>query len=152
MKLSGRRHPCFGGLRLTAVIILSAMPICCIVTMKDKPSGADNQFVGTWRYEECTIKNTSVQGTITFFVGGILRLDAYARDDCPVPKISGKYHYCIQGSTLETDYDKGYGLSPFFLVKGDHLYFSTVEIQEPVEEWVSGRQFANWTFKLVRER
>ncbi|TAL36746.1 MAG: hypothetical protein EPN93_07975 [Spirochaetes bacterium] len=132
--------------------MLSVLPICCSTTLQQEPARAENPLAGTWRYEECTIKNTSVRGTISFSPGGNMQIDAVARDDCPVPKISGRYNYRVQGNVLKTDYDKGYGLSPFFLVKGDYLYFSRVEIKEPFEEWDGGRLNANWIFKLKRER
>lgn len=91
-----------------------------------------------------------MEGTITFFEDGTFLLDAVGHDDCPVPLLKGTYHYQACENTLSVDYVKGYGLSGYYMVKGDCLYFSTRKISKAKESWAKGYLSANWQYKLVR--
>ncbi len=97
-------------------------------------------LVGKWEYEGCSIKNTAVNGYITFNADGRFSLDATARDDYPVSPIAGTYKYKVKGNRIETDYKNGYGLSSYFYIRDGYLYFS--------ESPVDGEY---WRYKLKRK-
>ena len=53
-----------------------------------------NPLVGKWDYVDCTIKNTSVKGTITFNEDGTFLAEVKMREDHPTPPksvIKGSY-------------------------------------------------------------
>lgn len=117
-------------------------------------------IIGKWEYIGCTIKNTSVQGTIEFKKNGTFIIDAEALDDYPVPPIRGTYHYSVEDRRIKTDYQKGYGLEPYFLIVENYygiqnhtaIFFSNTIIHE-IEEDNSGSFIrANWHYKLKKIR
>lgn len=107
-------------------------------------------LLGRWKYADCTVKNTSVRGTIEFRDSGRMILNVTARDDCPTPDIRGRYRYSIKTDRITTSYTIGYGLASFFLVKGDSLYLSRRPITRPIAEGFGVLRRANWTYRLVR--
>lgn len=112
---------------------------------------AGHPLRGKWRYSGCLIKNTSVRGTVTFRSDGTFRLDAVARDDCPVRPIRGVYNYSLQGNRLLTDYKHGYGIAEYWFVKGDHLYLAVRPLTNVETGWSGGREIGNWRYRLDRE-
>lgn len=124
-------------------IIMVLALICGCVSYTEKDGTAAGPLAGKWKYVDCSIKNTFVEGTITFRNDGTFRLDAVARDDYPVPPIKGTYTYRVSGPMIYTDYDKGYGISQYFYIKGDELIFSDV----PPEY---NKDLRYWRYKLIR--
>ena len=114
---------------------------CSSYTEKD--GTGTNPLIGKWKYVDCSIKNTFINGTITFRSDGKFRLDAVAHDDYPVPEIKGTYTYRISGPMIFTDYDKGYGMSQYFYINGDELIFSDVPPAYNTD-------LRYWRYKLVR--
>ena len=104
-----------------------------------------NPLTGTWIYEDCRIKNTSVRGTITFRANGTFELDATARDDYPVGSIRGIYSYMVSGPMILTEYTKGYGMSLYYYINGDELFFTSVQPEGESET-------ETWTYRLRRAR
>lgn len=84
----------------------------------------DQQLWGTWKYVDCTIKNTHMEGTVTFYSDGSFELKAIGHDDCPVPTLNGKYQYETSKGKFVTNYKKGYGFATYYLVEKDFLYFN----------------------------
>ncbi len=102
-------------------------------------------LTGTWVYADCRIKNTSVRGTITFRRNGTFKLDAKARDDYPVGSICGVYSYRLNGSMILTEYTKGYGMSLYYYINGDELFFLDIPPAGKVET-------GDWKYRLRRDR
>ncbi len=108
-------------------------------------------LTGIWTYNNCSIKNTSVNGTAEFRDNGELVLKIKARDDYPVKNnFSGKYKYFTEGNRIKTDYPGGYGIDEYFLIEGEYLYFSGTAIDRLIEEPEKYRY--NWTYKLKRKK
>ncbi len=143
------RRPFF----IFAVTVLAMLPALdgCLNAQVDGEGIPNNPLVGKWEYAGCTIKNTGMIGTLRFYTDGHMVLDARARDDYPVPEVSGSYTYKIEKNRLVSDYNS-YGVCEFFLVEGDMLYFSWQEISKSQEEWKGGRLVANWQYRLKRVR
>jgi hypothetical protein len=134
----------------TVVVVLTSNTGCMNAQVADSVNGSD-PILGEWKYQACTIKNSSMTGTLRFYADGRMVLHARARDDCPVPEVSGTYAYRIQGNRLISEYNS-YGVCEFFLVESDMLYFSWREFSKAEEEWLGGRLVANWQYSLKRVR
>ena len=112
-----------------------------------------NPLAGTWSYEECTIKNTSVKGSISFYKNRTFRAEVKMREDHPTPPLSiitGTYK--IRGNEIEyrdLEFDHGqYRPRPFgkyFTIINNNLYFSQIKIQKPEKD----RTKARWSYKLI---
>jgi len=124
--------------------------LTCKGPMPKAPIYKQHSIIGTWKYGWCTIKNTSVRGTLTFKTDGTFDLDARARDDHPTPSIRGNYKYSISGNRITTDYKKGYGLIKYYFIKGKYMYFSSRPITNVIKKWVGNYMRANWQHELKR--
>lgn len=91
-----------------------------------------------------------MEGTVTFYSDGSFELNAIGHDDCPVPSLSGKFHYQTKEGKFFTDYRKGYGFSTYYLVEKGYLYFSERKIFSARESFDEGYLKANWQYKLVK--
>ena len=106
-------------------------------------------LIGTWTYYNCTIKNTSVRGTIEFKTNGTFVLNIRAHDDYPVKdNLSGKYRYSVKGNRIETEYKGGYGMDRYFFIEGEYLYLSGRPIDRVIDE--GDRRTGNWSHRLKR--
>ena len=61
-----------------------------------------NPLIGNWDYVNCTIKNTSVKGTISFKEDGTFLAEVKMREDHPTPpKSVVKGTYSVTGNQVE---------------------------------------------------
>jgi len=134
------------------LIVLTLINLAFFVESKDKKDKkVVNKLIGTWKYQGCTFKNTSVTGTITFKPNGKFDLKIHVRDDYPVKNnFSGTYNYQIKGKELITDYKSDYGFCKYFIVAGGYLYFTQEEVNVIEDRYENDRQIANWRFKLKK--
>lgn len=124
------------------LILLICIFTACTSTEQTEIS---SPLTGKWIYRDCSIKNTSVRGTITFRTDGTFELDADARDDYPVGSIRGIYSYKVSGSMILTEYTRGYGISLYYYIDGDELFFSDIQPG-------SSGEGAMWDYRLLRSR
>lgn len=115
-----------------------------------------NPLIGTWTYVDCTIKNTSVKGKVSFYKNGTFCAEVKMREDHPTPPLSIiKGSYSVTGnmvkySNMEFDHPH-YHPNPFgkyFVIKDNYLYFSQIKIQKPKQHAHEGR----WIYKLFNSR
>lgn len=137
---------------LASVCFLFLFGLACSSSFKGaREPYAPDTIYGTWEYRSCSYKNTRVKGTVTFRGDGVMVLNASARDDYPVRPIRGTYRFTIEGNRIVTDYDKGYGMEEYYLIKGNELYLSPNPITG-AESQDDPRLGANWRFRLVRAK
>lgn len=136
----------FTGIIKTAAALLAFIATasgCTTGSSQDRPR---HPLEGKWEYRNCSIKNTSVVGTVTFRNDGTFVLKATPRDDYPIEDdINGVYTWETDGARLITNYEAGYGFSEYFYISGDTLYFTNVDpAKDPDMQY--------WRFKLIRVR
>lgn len=137
---------------MLAICILMIFCGCATAAPEAAGSHPPDSLIGKWRYVDCTIKNTFVSGTVTFRENGTFFMDATARDDYPVGRIKGTYTYSAENGMFSTNYAKGYGLSEYFLIKGDDLYFAASPIPSDASLIRDEGKPVYWRFRLVRVR
>jgi hypothetical protein len=115
--------------------------------------GGKNPLLGKWAYEGCTIKNTRVEGVLTFLDEPPLMIfDGDIRRDYPTTAFRSDYNYRVKGGGLSfkepSDPRFHPPVGPHFLVEDGILYFSNDPITEvPVSDEDLDRP-SGWLYKL----
>ncbi len=115
----------------------------------------DNSIIGKWQYIDCTIKNTSVEGTIQFFKDSTFVFKGEVHQDFPTKPFRCKYKFKIVENTiicLTNDFPpmENPPISKYYLIQGDTLYFSGIPMKKVVNDWKGNYRNTNWNYCLKK--
>jgi hypothetical protein len=115
----------------------------------------NNPLIGKWQYHDCTIKNTSVSGTIVFFEDSTFFFNGLVSEDFPTEPFECKYKYVVSGnklSCLTTEFPafERPPIAEYFFIKGDDLYLSGQPMKKVIDDWSGSYRETNWTYHLKR--
>lgn len=117
-------------------------------------AGETNPVLGKWEYTGCSLKNTRVEGTLDFYSPRTVIFDGKIHQDFPTPSFRSDYRYFLEGAMLHVqEPDKPEftpPVSPYFLLKGDQLYFSSRPFNTIIDPDNVDHK-ANWTYRLKRQ-
>jgi hypothetical protein len=112
-------------------------------------------LLGKWRYIDCALKNTGVEGVAEFFPDGTFLFDGEVRQDFPTRPFRRRYRYKLKGAELLVlDKDlpplEQAPVASYFLVQDGELYFSPRKIRAAADDWSGAARRTNWWYKLAR--
>jgi len=127
----------------------------CFLFSSNSNKLQENPLVGKWQYLDCTIKNTSVRGTIEFFKDSTFLFDGDVSEDYPTKPFKCKHKYIVSENKLSclTETFPAFEkppISEYFFIKDKELYFSDLPMTEVIDDWSGSYRKTNWTYRLKR--
>ncbi len=114
-----------------------------------------NPLLGKWKYVDCAVKNTGVEGAVDFLPDATFTFAGKIHEDFPTRPFRRTYRYEVDGrrfTCLTKDYPalEYPPVAGYFLVQGDSLYFSNLEMSSAEDDWTGSYRKTNWSYRLIR--